>query len=115
MNCDVALVDEITVLSCRGRGDNDALPYFKEVAEELVDDVAVTRVVIDLGEVDYLCSAFLGVILLFHRQIKEKGGNLRVARLTPFVKSLFELTNLDSILAAQDTLEHAIRELAEAP
>jgi len=52
----------------------------------------------DLGNVDYLDSTGLAVLLRLSREARSRGGQVWFFDETPAVRSIFELTNLRKVL-----------------
>jgi anti-sigma B factor antagonist len=68
------------------------------------------RIIIDLGNVDYISSAGWGIFISEIKGIRERGGDLKLARMIPDVYEVFELLEFHYILKAYDTIEQAIQE-----
>ncbi len=64
--------------------------------------------VIDLGNVDWMNSPGLGVLITAFTSIKNAGGELVIARPTKKVKSLFVITQLESIFKTFDEIDDAL-------
>jgi anti-sigma B factor antagonist len=79
---------------------------FKELLSDLVSG-GTTRVVVDMAETTFVDSSGLGALIAGLKYARQAGGDLRVARPTAEVVAVFELTNLDSVLRARDTVEGA--------
>ena len=63
-----------------------------------------------MGETSFLDSSGLGALIGGLKAARQAGGDLRVARPTPAVVSVFELTNLDRVLRARDSVDTAFDE-----
>ena len=57
-----------------------------------------TCVVIDLGDVPYMSSAGLRLLLTAHKTMLGKGGELQVANVQPSVKEVLDITGFSDIL-----------------
>lgn len=69
-------------------------PTIKEKVQEILDKgQTIESVVIDLSECTYMDSTFMGLILTFHKNLKEKFGK-SVLITSPTEDSLKLLTNL---------------------
>jgi anti-sigma B factor antagonist len=68
------------------------------------------RLVLDLGEVDFIDSVGLGVVVAALKRTRGRGGDLRVVAPQARVRSLFEITRLDEIIEVVDTVEAAVAE-----
>lgn len=64
---------------------------------------------IDLENVFYISSAVLGFFITLFKDLKDKGGRLKLVNAQPSVSSLFEITRLDRILEMYSDRGVAIR------
>lgn len=55
-------------------------------------------VVIDLADVDYIDSTGISVLIMLHRQQKQKGKSLSIRNATPRVANLLDLSSLSELL-----------------
>lgn len=94
----------VGVVVPRGRLNMVSARRLREVLSGLVDD-GTTRIVVDLAETTFLDSSGLGALIAGLKSARQAGGDLQVARPTPEVMSVFELTNLDRVLRPRATVE----------
>ena len=66
------------------------------------------RLLIDFSGTGYIDSSGLGALVSISKRIREKGGELRLAGLNDDLRSLFELTKLDTLFAITETPEQAL-------
>src|ERR1043166_983036 len=57
-----------------------------------------TTLVLDLSEVPYVDSAGLGAIINAHVSAQRRGGKLLLSGVNDRVRSLFQMTKVDSVL-----------------
>ena len=69
------------------------------------------RFVIDFAKTGYIDSSGLGVLVSLSKRIREHSGRLRLAGLNEDLRTLFELTKLDTLFQITDTRAAALREL----
>jgi anti-sigma B factor antagonist len=67
-----------------------------------------SRIVIDLSGVNYISSAGWGIFISEIKEIRHKGGDLKLAGMVGDVFEVFQLLEFDSILEAYDTTDEAI-------
>ncbi len=70
------------------------------------------KVILDLGEVEFLDSSGMGVILSIVRELAASGGTLKLANVKKPVRTLFELVRFHRILEIFDTLDTAVKSYA---
>ena len=78
-----------------------------KVLEEL--EKGARKVLIDFARTGYIDSSGLGVLVSLSKKIREQGGELRLANLNDDLKTLFELTKLDTLFQISDTKERALQ------
>jgi anti-sigma B factor antagonist len=67
-----------------------------------------TRIVINLGQVNYVDSAGLGTLIEMQRKTKAKGGSLKLCHLGPNLKQALEMARLLSIFETAPTETAAV-------
>lgn len=67
--------------------------------------------VIDFERTGYIDSSGLGVLVSLSKRIRENGGKLRIAGLNQDLRTLFELTKLDSLFQISENRAAALAEL----
>jgi anti-sigma B factor antagonist len=98
----------VTVLSLSGKMMLDAksinLHYY---VKELIDRDK-KNIVIDMGKITWFGSTGLGALLASYTSLKEAGGELKIARATRKIRSVFMFTQLIKVLQNYDSVEEAI-------
>jgi anti-sigma B factor antagonist len=79
----------------------------KSVIQEAVDN-GERKFLIDFSKTGYIDSSGLGALVSISKKIREQGGELRLSGLNEDLRSLFELTKLDTLFAITDTPEQAL-------
>lgn len=75
----------------------------------MAENEAVRLIVLDAGEMDYIDSAGLGVLIALLKRATESGGDIRIARLGNKARMVFEITRAFKIFEIFDTVEEALR------
>ena len=78
-----------------------------KMLEEL--DKGGRKFLIDFAKTGYIDSSGLGVLVSLSKKIREQGGELRLANLNDDLRTLFELTKLDTLFQIADTRERAMQ------
>lgn len=99
----------IGVVTPKGRLNMVSARRLKEILSDLVG-AGTTRIVVDMAETTFLDSSGLGALIAGLKSARQAGGDLRIARPTPSVTTVFGLTNLDKVLRARDSVEGAFDE-----
>jgi len=103
----IGVLKDITLLRVSGYIDTTTSPELqKTIAEEISS--GSHQFIIDLGGVHYVSSAGWGIFVGEIRGLREKGGDLKIAQMTPDVFEVFEMLEFNRILTCYDALEEAI-------
>jgi anti-anti-sigma factor len=87
--------------------DANNAPALKRQVAALVEHAS--RVVLDLGRVEFMDSSGCGGLLTCLRQVNGVGGKLAVCGVTPPVRALFELVHMNRVLDVHETRESAVK------
>ena len=66
------------------------------------------RFLIDFTRTGYIDSSGLGALVSISKKVREQGGELRLSGLNEDLRSLFELTKLDTLFSIADGPEQAL-------
>lgn len=102
----------VTVVEVNGRFDAVAAPEMKARLHDLIQE-GRNLLVVDLSSMDFIDSAGLGVLVSCLRRAAAEGGDLRLAEVPPFCRSIFELTRLTRVFDVTESLEQAIEAAAD--
>lgn len=100
---------DITILTLSGMMMNDPSvtklhPYVKELIEK-----GRKQIVVDMGKVKWFYSTGLGALLASYSSLRSAGGDLRIARPTRKVKSVFMKIELTKVFKSFDTVKEAVQ------
>jgi len=82
----------------------------QELKQQVLDrlDGGDRKFAIDFASTGYIDSSGLGVLVSLSKKIREQGGELRLSSLNEDLRTLFELTKLDTLFRIADTKEKAL-------
>ena len=66
------------------------------------------KFLIDCSQTGYIDSSGLGALVSLSKKVREQGGELRIAGLNEDLRSLFELTKLDTLFHISPSPEEAL-------
>jgi len=110
MGFSVTKENGVTVVDVEGQlivGNRQELK--QKVLEEL--EGGERRFVVDFQQTGYIDSSGLGVLVSLSKKIREQGGELRLSGLNEDLRTLFELTKLDTLFRITTTKEEALQGL----
>jgi anti-anti-sigma factor len=103
---------DVIIVHCQGR-----IVYRDEAAalSRLVGEVLqhAGKLVLDLSGVNSMDSAGIGELALLQTWAQERNAELKCAGANPLVRSLLDLTNLDSVMEVHPTLDAALESFRE--
>lgn len=97
----------VTVVRVEGQlivGNRQELKSLIQEAMEAGD----RKFLIDCTQTAYIDSSGLGALVTISKKIRESGGELRLAGLNDDLRSLFELTKLDSLFHISGSVDEAL-------
>lgn len=107
MSFQVSKVNDVTLIEVEGQlivGNRQELK--QGVLDKL--DSGDLKFVIDFANTGYIDSSGLGVLVSLSKKIREQGGELRLSSLNEDLRTLFELTKLDTLFRIADEKEQAL-------
>lgn len=108
------LSSDIAVVRPIGRIDLQTAPEAKRELIALIDE-GYWQIVVDLGETTFIDSSGLGALIGGLKAARQKGGDLRLARPSQQAQVVLELTTLNRVLHAHDTVEDALVSYQQTP
>jgi anti-sigma B factor antagonist len=107
-------VDGILVIQCNGRivfGEESSL--LREEVKKAITDGS-KRIVLNLGEVNYIDSGGLGTLVALHTTAHNAGANIKLANLTKRVGDLLQVTKLLTVFEVHSSEYDALEAFRKA-
>lgn len=107
MSFQVSQNGDVTLIEVEGQlivGNRQELK--QQVLEQL--EGGDLKFVIDFANTGYIDSSGLGVLVSLSKKIREQGGELRLSSLNDDLRTLFELTKLDTLFKIADDKAQAL-------
>jgi anti-sigma B factor antagonist len=99
----------VLVVDLSGRillGDDSA--YLRKMIRSLLDE-GRTRIVLNLGDVDYIDSSGIGELVSGYSAVRSRGGELKLLNLNRRVRDLLQLTKLYTVFDVHTEEAMALR------
>ncbi len=74
-------------------------------------DLTSPKLVLDMIEIEYMDSSFIGALVAGLKNVLAKGGEMALININNDVMALFELTRLDKVFKIYNTKQEALEEL----
>lgn len=94
MSMEYHVVEKNLVVRLSGELDLVAAAEFKRVVEDLLDRRPIQNLYVNLGQVSFLDSSFLGALLGRYRRISLTGGRMGVVSVPANVRPTLELSGI---------------------
>lgn len=98
---------DVSVISVRGYVDTTTSSELEESLKRLLRKGRFD-IVIDLGGVNYISSAGWGIFISEIKEIRENGGDLKLAAMIGDVYEVFELLEFQTILESYESVPEAV-------
>jgi anti-sigma B factor antagonist len=106
-------IGDIAVLDISGRitlGEGNVM--LREIVRGLVDK-GNKKIVLNLGEVQYIDSSGIGELVKTHTTVRNQGGQLRLVNLNKRVNDLLQMTKLSAVFDIERDEASAMKSLRE--
>ena len=99
---------DVAVLHLQGKimGGPDATSLHEKLHELI--ETGTRSVVIDLGDVDWMNSSGLGILIGGLSAIRKSGGDLRLASVTEKIEEVLRITKLDRVFDVYRSTDDAV-------
>ena len=106
-------IGDVAVLDISGRitlGEGNVM--LREIVRELADK-GNKKLVLNLGEVQYIDSSGVGELVRTHTTVRNQGGRLKLVNLNKRVNDLLQMTKLSAVFDIDKDEASAIKSLGE--
>ena len=103
--------DGVTVLTLSGKMMLDAKSAsLHDYVKNLIIEGKL-KVVMDMGKITWFGSTGLGALLASYTSLKDNEGDLKIARATRKIRSVFMFTQIIKVLENYDSVDEAVAAL----
>lgn len=106
MEYTVSEKNNYVIVKLKGELDVASSIQARDIFKGLIDKGKV-NIIIDFSDVTFIDSSGLGIIVVAYRNVKEKGGAIKFANVSPRIKKLFEITRTEKHFEFYSTVEDA--------
>ena len=102
------LQGDVVVISLSGQlmGGPDAEAVRQLIRENL--DAGHKKIVIDIGDVSWVNSTGLGILIASHVTVSNAGGSVKLSRVSHRISQIFMVTKLHTVFDTHDSVEAAV-------
>lgn len=87
---------EVSVLEASGVLDIHTVGEFEEAFQSLFRNKRY-RIILDLGKLDYISSAGIGILVGNIKEIRRNRGDIKIAHVNPDIYKVFEILELPKL------------------
>ena len=98
----------VTIVDCKGRMDRSVGSVVLRDAAREVLSKEQTKILLNLGEVNYIDSSGIGELVSAFSAVCREGGAIKLLNLTEKVDDVFQITKLYDVFDVQDDEAGAI-------
>lgn len=99
--------DDVLIVAPRKRLDTNTAPQAEKLIMENIGD-GNTPLVFDIGQVEYISSAGLRVLLMTAKKLKQAGGRLALCNMNDHVQEVLDLSGLTPLFTCCESLDDAV-------
>lgn len=92
-------------------GGPETTEFSNEIKKLLADNKK--NIIIDLGQVKFMNSSGLGMLISALTTVKKENGNLKLANITDKIESLLMITKLITIFETYQSVDEAVESLSK--
>lgn len=107
LSIDIRQSDHVVILELTGRL-SIVEPALRHVAWELIQSGEL-YFIINLGKVSYLDNSGVGQLCWIYTVLRNRGGDMVLLKPTPRIRTMLEITRLNTVFQSFDSEEEATR------
>ena len=99
---------DILVIALKGKimGGPESSEFHDKLKEAIAE--GQRKVIVDLGEVEWMNSSGLGLLISGFTTLRNAGGEMKLARATDKIESLLVITKLNSVFETHSDVNAAL-------
>jgi anti-sigma B factor antagonist len=112
MNISSRIEGDVAILILTGRLDLTSANELKSASRDIMG-TGSRKMILNMGKVDFINSSGLGTLVSILKDVRSANGRLKLSNLAPYVKEIFEITQLNNIFDICEDEKHAKNALAD--
>jgi stage II sporulation protein AA (anti-sigma F factor antagonist) len=114
LNINLEVKHGVLCIRLSGELDHHTSELLRKEVDLMIEKHQIKHIVLNLGQLTFMDSSGLGVILGRYKQVKSQNGEMVVCAISPDVKRLFEMSGLFKIIRLEESEEYALQTLGVA-
>jgi anti-sigma B factor antagonist len=95
-----------TVVRVEGELDMDTSAQLQDFLQDVVD-AGAQQVVLDCAGLAFMDSSGLGLLMVYFKLLRDRGGRLCLAAVQPLVRTMLTLSTVDRVVDAYESVDAA--------
>jgi len=100
-------IDGINLLYLSGFLDAHTAPALESKISEIIK-YGKNKIIVNFKDLDYISSAGLGVFMAFIEELRQSGGDIKMAAMKPKVYNIFDLLGFPMLFDIEKTEQDAL-------
>lgn len=109
MDLDFQQIDNTLVVSFYGELDHHSAQEVRVMLDDRIDRDNIKNLILDFCHVTFMDSSGIGVVIGRYKKIKQKKGELCIAKVNNNVNKVFQISGLYKLIKSYDTVDEAVR------
>ena len=105
------LVNNTLVVKINGDMDHNNAAIVRHKIDKEIKTRPIKNIVFDFGDLEFMDSSGIGLILGRYKLVKGLNGNIYIARPKPSVMKIINISGLHKIIPIYDNLEKAVENI----
>lgn len=97
------LKDKTLIAAMAGEIDHHVCDQIRADMDNQIELYGVEHLILDFGQVSFMDSSGIGMVLGRYKKLKESGGRVTIRNASPLVKQLLEMSGIFSLMEYEDT------------
>lgn len=106
MNIERKTEGSIDILSLKGRLDLASASKLKELSRDIISQKKC-KLILNMQNIDFINSSGLGALVSILKDARSGGGEIKLTNLAPYVREIFDITQLSCIFNICDNVQEA--------
>lgn len=106
--------EDVLIVRLAGELDHHEAENLRDEWKEKMYSSGIKHVIVNLGDISFMDSSGLGVMLGRYKETLQLGGEMVVCNISPAIERLFEMSGLFKIVRLEENEEFALSTLGVA-
>lgn len=105
-------IENVTILSIKGRADISSAPKLENACRKILESHE-KDIILDGTQLEFISSAGLRALLKLAKEVKKNAGRLAIAHVNDLVRNIFEISGFVELFPIYDNVVKALSHFQE--